>query len=131
MPDHRAAFFSLGVLAFELLTTRPLFGDNPRIDLQLVNRRKVRCLHPRVSDVNPSLKPVDDLVLSLLQPSPEKRNCNIGHIRAALREGTVGHDWSRGKDDVSCLVKEWESLRESVLAGDHLSNERKRITELN
>jgi serine/threonine protein kinase len=130
-PDYRATFFSLGVLAFDLLTTKPLFHDSPHIDMQGVQRRKVRCLHPRLSDVNPSLKLLDQLVMSLLQPLPERRNCSIGHVRDALHEAVLQYDCSIETEEASFLVREWESLRESVLAGDHQSNERKQITELN
>lgn len=127
-PDRRALFYSLGVLAFELFTNRPLFTLSQRLELQAVNRRKVRCLHPRASDVDPGLAAVDDLILALLHPLPEKRLCDFARIRSHL----LGIPMNADRRSITGLVEEWARLRDQVLSGaiNQAGREQHRLTSI-
>jgi len=129
-PDHRVAFHNLGVLAFELFTGRPLFASNQRIELLLINRRKVRGLHPRASDVYPDLAILDEMIVGLLQPLPEKRTSDIEQIRRSLHRITP--EPIAGRDAVAALVSQWNTLRENILSGmhDQAQREQYRLTQI-
>lgn len=85
-PDERVLYFVLGMLIFELLTSRPLIGKNSATDSMQVVRRKLRRLHPLLSDADSQLEPLDKLVNELLAPHPDTRlNC-LSEVKNQLLE---------------------------------------------
>ncbi|MCB9613355.1 MAG: protein kinase [Sandaracinus sp.] len=84
-PELRTAadFYSLGVLAFELLTGRaPFVGSDP-FD---VLRHHIASPPPKPSDLAPSLAPFDAFVGSLLVKDPARRACDVPLLRRELAE---------------------------------------------
>jgi serine/threonine-protein kinase len=86
--DARADLWSLGVVAYELLTRRRLFDGEGDFDVL----RKVRDLpivppSQRVADLPPEL---DAIVMTALQRDPEQRWQNAGAMRTAL--GGLGRE---------------------------------------
>lgn len=80
VPDDRACFYTLGMICYELLTGRALFSQEVVHDPDCVIRRKLRLLHPLVSDVAPDLAIIDDLMVGLLDPVPESRETDGGVV---------------------------------------------------
>jgi serine/threonine protein kinase len=80
--DARADLFALGVIAHELLTSRPLFTGPD--DLETLQRvRKMEILPP--SRINPEVSPeVDDIVMTALARDPEKRWQQATALRNAM-----------------------------------------------
>jgi len=105
-PDHRADLFTLGILMFEALTAKLLFYDAGPIDEHLINRRKVRGLHPRLSDVDPGLSQLDDVVAGLLQPVPHNRPGNLSKIRKSIRSLIRISSGTSSTDDVALFIEE-------------------------
>ena len=80
--DARADLFSLGVVAWELLTARPLFAGNDEIDT--LNRiRQLEVPPPSVH--SPSIPDdVDTIVMTALARDPAERWQSAGAMRGAL-----------------------------------------------
>ncbi|MDH3377677.1 MAG: hypothetical protein OEQ39_12065, partial [Gammaproteobacteria bacterium] len=121
IPDFRADFFTLGMLGFELLTSKSLFClESGEMKMSLVNRRKIRCLHPLLSDVDPDLEKYDDAVIGLLQPLPELRTGQLDTFRSSITDAIAHGDVMAGTSDVCAFITEMqnleraETLRESV-----------------
>jgi serine/threonine-protein kinase len=106
--DGRADLFSLGVVAYELLTARPLFkGATDFATLEQIRDRVV----PPPSKLNREVTaPVDALVLRALAKDPAKRWQSAAEMRAAIdaaREPRGAHvartqliAWLRGAMDL-------------------------------
>jgi len=82
--DGRSDQFALGVVMWELLTSRRLFkGESDMMTLRLVRD----CQVPRPSQLNPKLPPgIDELVLKALAPTPEARYPSCGAFRLAIED---------------------------------------------
>ena len=82
--DGRSDQFALGVVLWELLTSRRLFkGESDMMTLRLVRD----CQVPRPSQINPKLPPgIDELVLKALAPTPEGRYPSCGAFRLAIED---------------------------------------------
>ncbi len=80
--DARSDLFAVGVVAYELLTARPLFKGATDFDtLEQVKRHEV----PPPSTINPSVPPeVDQVVLTALAKNPTQRWQSAGHMRSAV-----------------------------------------------
>ena len=104
-PDYRADFYSLGMLIFELLTSKALFFNSEQIDESLITRRKVRCLHPLLSDVDPGLAALDQTITGLLQPLPQVRISNLETIENALESAILSYPRSASVDDVAAYAE--------------------------
>jgi len=130
-PDFRADLYTLGILLFELLTSKPLFHWIDGLDAALIIRRKVRCLHPLLSDVDPDLAEFDDIVTGLLQPLPQNRNQDLleiahtfelalgDHKESELVRNVVGFVTERLEDEKNSAqtVNEYEiTTRPEVLS---------------
>ena len=92
-PDARGDIYSLGAVAYFLLTGRPPFdGDKPM---------KVLLAHAREEVVPPShMRPdipsdLEQVVLRCLAKAPEDRFQNVNSLGQALSECEVAADWSR------------------------------------
>ncbi len=80
--DHRADIFSLGVIAYELLTgKKPFLGEN----LTAVTHKIVHGEHPPPSSLVPGLpRQVDAVIARCLEKSPSKRWPRAGDFAAAF-----------------------------------------------
>ncbi|MCK5361145.1 MAG: hypothetical protein KAJ95_10990 [Gammaproteobacteria bacterium] len=86
VPDERVLYFGLGMLIFELLTSKPLFTNHSSIDSKQVVRRKLRMLHPLLSDVDSSLEPLNSMINQLMRPHPDNRLTQLSSIKDQLLE---------------------------------------------
>lgn len=118
-PDDKVLYFVLGMLLFELFTSKPLFSSHASVDPTRVTRRKLRNLHPVLSDVNPRLKSLDPMVDALLKPNPNDRLADLAEIKdeIMLFEGNLGmFDNQSETTSFQCFRKKLtEQLREKPL----------------
>jgi len=91
--DHRSDIFSVGAVAYELLSGRPPFtGEHP---MEILEQLRT-ATPPRVSVLDPSLPPaLADIVERAIQKEPEGRFADLGDmgraveaVRRGLGEGT-------------------------------------------
>jgi len=109
--DARADIYSLGGVAYYLLTGRPPFESANDLDLvhQLANVRP-----RRPSDVVDAWIPVDldRLVTECLEKSPDRRPASIDQVERRLRAIAGEVDWT--EDDASRWWREREAQRMSA-----------------
>ncbi|HEV7555437.1 MAG TPA: serine/threonine-protein kinase, partial [Kofleriaceae bacterium] len=80
--DARADLFALGVIAYELLTSKPLFSG--RDDLETLNRVQEMAIAPP-STKNPAVPAeIDDIVMTALQRDPAHRWQHATALRNAM-----------------------------------------------
>ena len=84
--DARADLFALGIIAYELLTNRPLFTGQDDMDTLF----RVRSMPiPRPSAANPSIPAeIDDIVMTALERDPDARWQRAAALRVALTTET-------------------------------------------
>ncbi|HTL37266.1 MAG TPA: serine/threonine-protein kinase [Kofleriaceae bacterium] len=82
--DHRADLWAVGIIMYELLTSRRLFDGKDAFETMM----RVRSLPiPRPSIGNPRVTPeLDRLVMTALERNPDKRWQSAAEMRDALRE---------------------------------------------
>ncbi|GMR06228.1 MAG: hypothetical protein BMS9Abin25_0813 [Gammaproteobacteria bacterium] len=85
-PDEKVLYFVLGMLLYELLTSKPLFTTHTSIDSKQIVRRKLRKLHPLLSDVDSRLEPLNLIVTELLTPNPDNRLAHLTPVKNKLLE---------------------------------------------
>lgn len=92
--DGRSDVYSLGVLAFEMLTGRPPFtGTGRELAAQHIARPA-----PRVSIFRPGISPeLDDIVLRCLAKEPSQRFPSAAALRDELRALAAPRDASRSR----------------------------------
>jgi serine/threonine-protein kinase len=78
--DARSDVFSLGVLAYEMVTGRPPFPDRPRY-AQLVTRLEPPSRHVPLSPR------AEAVIVRCLEVDRERRFASTGELRAALLDG--------------------------------------------
>jgi serine/threonine protein kinase len=93
--DARSDLFALGVIAYELLTSRPLFQGND--DMDTLYRVKNMPIVPP-SRINPQVPPeIEAIIMTALERDPEKRWQRATAMRQAMttetqRLGLVAHN---------------------------------------
>jgi serine/threonine protein kinase len=81
--DHRADLWAVGIIMYELLTSRRLFDGPDAFETMM----RVRSLPiPRPSIANPRVTPeLDEIVMTALERNPARRWQSAAMMRAALR----------------------------------------------
>ena len=85
--DARADLFALGIIAYELLTNKPLFQGQDDMDTLY----RVRSMEiPRPSAANPEIpEEIDAIVMTALERDPDKRWQRAAALRVALTTATT------------------------------------------
>src|SRR5690606_21282227 len=80
--DNRSDIFSMGIVAHELLTARPLFASKSQFEtIRMISQDEVA----RPSRYNPACPPeLDDIILTALAKTPEERWQSAGAMYRAL-----------------------------------------------
>jgi eukaryotic-like serine/threonine-protein kinase len=88
--DHRSDIFSVGAVAYELLSGRPPFaGENP---LQILEQLRT-LTPPRLSELDPSLPPqLSDILDRAIRKEPEERFADLGQMGRELEAVQRGLD---------------------------------------
>src|SRR5262249_27865875 len=81
--DHRADIYSLGCVAYFLLTGKPVFTANTPIEV-LIEHVKAQPTPPSQIASQPIPKALEELVLACLQKDPGKRPQSAGELAASL-----------------------------------------------
>jgi serine/threonine-protein kinase len=101
--DARADLWALGVMMYELLTSRRLF-DGPEATDTVTRVRKLPI--PRPSRANPRVPPeVDDIVLKALERDPRRRWRDAATMRSAIGEVIKKADHSVDRRHVAEWVR--------------------------
>ncbi len=101
--DHRADVFSLGVIAYRLLTGRPAFSARDA----LATMYQVATRQPAQPSSQARIPPDLDLVLALaLAKDPERRLRSANTFAAALRDAARGQLDERFRRDATLLLAE-------------------------
>jgi serine/threonine-protein kinase len=106
--DPRTDLYSVGALAFNLLTGRPVFSAPTAIDLE---RATLESVPPRVSAVvGPGVPPeLDALVARLLAKDPRDRPQSADAVIDVLMATLASHPWQR--DDARGWWQEFYAAR--------------------
>lgn len=93
--DARADLYSLGCVAFWLLTGRLLFPGN---SVPLMAKSHVTEIPPRVRDFIPNMSPeFDDLIAQCLSKKPEERPASAGEVRKRLSALQFSKPWNEAR----------------------------------
>ncbi|WXB11117.1 serine/threonine protein kinase [Pendulispora albinea] len=116
--DARSDLFSLGVVAWEVLTGRRLFkGATDFETLRHLGWKYV----PPVSDFAPALASLDEIVLRALARDPEHRYTSVGAFANALERHASAANLVGTHEEVAALVES--------LFGAELTERRRLLTE--
>ena len=109
-PTPRSDLYSIGILLFELLAGTPPFDGPSDMDVLL---KHLKSPPPKITDLVPFIcKPLDNLVLALLQKEPEKRPESAAFVaKVLLACAEVRGDWK--PDERSVIL----GCREGLLRG--------------
>ena len=96
--DPRTDIYSLGVVAFGMLTGRELFGGDS--STQIVYHA-ISTPAPRVAERAPAPVPaaLDELVARCLSKDPDGRPASVSEMVEVLREVAHAHPWTRAQAD--------------------------------
>jgi eukaryotic-like serine/threonine-protein kinase len=123
--DARSDIFSLGIVAWELLTlSRPFCkeNDSEMTILSRINDCDRNILPP--SQINPEIpKELDEIILKAIRKNPDERYSSAADFQKALREVMMKHYPDHSYADTSRLVHTLFELE--------IVNERKELQDLN
>lgn len=99
--DNRSDIFSMGIVAHELLTARPLFASRSQFEtIRMISQDEVA----RPSRYNPECPPeLDDIILTALAKTPEERWQTAGAMHRALDHVAKRH----GLQATNREIAEW------------------------
>ena len=98
-PDQRSDIYSLGGVAYFMLTGKPPFDAGPTLKILLAHLHEP-AKAPSI-ERNPALIPpspaFDDLILKCLDKSPENRFQSARELQTSLQQLPEYHDWDANK----------------------------------
>ncbi len=102
--DQRADVFAVGIILWELFTSRRLFyGDTDYQTVELVRQARV----PSLSAINPEIEPeLEQVVRKSLARDPEERYHNASDLGDALAQYLFSRRMKVTARDIATLVKE-------------------------
>jgi hypothetical protein len=100
--DERADIYSLGLVAYFLLTGHPPFEDEKAIKILLAHAHE----EPKPpSQINPDVpRDLEEVVLRCLEKDPDHRYPDVAALAAALHDCAADGDWSR-----ECAQSWWQN----------------------
>ncbi|HET7500554.1 MAG TPA: protein kinase [Kofleriaceae bacterium] len=104
--DHRTDLYAAGVVLFELLTGTRLYEAGPEPDYRALARKVTRGQHALPSEIDPSLAPYDDLVVTALRPRPEDRYQSAAELRDAIQQCLVAVNPTISTDQLGTYMRE-------------------------
>jgi hypothetical protein len=104
--DHRTDIYAVGVVLFELLTGQRLYevGDNP--DYRALARLVVKGEFRRVSELDPALAHLDELVVRALTPKSEERYQSAAELRDAIQQALVSINPTISTDQLGAFMRD-------------------------
>ena len=135
--DHRADVFAIGIIMWELFTSRRLFyGDTDYQTVELVRQARV----PSISALNPEIEAeLEGIVRKALAKDPEERYQSANDLSEALAQYLFSRRMKVTARDIANLVKDAQvemmrkrsaEPKESNLIDALILDEMKKITSL-
>ena len=102
--DHRADVFAVGIILWELFTSRRLFyGDTDYQTVELVRQARV----PSIAALNPEIEPeLEQVVRKALARDPEERYQSAADLGDALAQYLFSRRMKVTARDIAALVKD-------------------------
>ncbi len=92
LPDARSDIYSVGAVAYYLLTGRPPFLDENPMRVVLAHARDIPA---KPSTINPQIEPqLEALIMSCLSKSPDDRPTDVSTLRRAFKACQNGAHWN-------------------------------------
>ena len=106
--DHRADLFALGVVFWEMLAGRSLFGGGTERE---TIRAIARCEVPSLADLVPGGEEADLIVQKLVTRDPDDRLHDAAVLATLLRRLIERHNWKIGAEEVAAAVRQRRAER--------------------
>jgi eukaryotic-like serine/threonine-protein kinase len=102
--DHRADIFAVGIILWELFTSRRLFfGETDYQTVELVRQARV----PSIAALNPEVEPeLEEVVRKALARDPEERYQSASDLQDALAQYLFSRRMKVTSRDIAALVKD-------------------------
>ncbi|MCB0326400.1 MAG: protein kinase [Bdellovibrionales bacterium] len=102
--DHRSDIFSLGIIFYELLSNRKVYGSSDTVKRY---KQATKAEIPRIGGILDQLpSQIDELITKMLSPKPEDRPQSCGEIVALLSEFLSSHSTDTIASQLGNLVGE-------------------------
>ncbi len=91
-PDARSDIYSVGAVAYYLVTGQPPFMDENPMRVVLAHARDIPA---KPSTLNPQIEPqLEDLIMACLSKTPDDRPANVSSLRRTLKACQNGARWN-------------------------------------